>query len=84
MIKPEVIKCDIEDCDNEWEKPKDYQKSNLQVIYLTEQTEGRSVSPYLEALKLDICAECFKEILKTGKYLKASGAQGSHTVRFAE
>ena len=48
----------------------------LDVIFTTEQTEGRSCKPYLKRNKIDICDECKDKILKGGVYIHAAGAQG--------
>ena len=42
------------------------------VIFHTEQTEGRSVDPYIDQTKLDICEECAEKAFK----IHAIGAQG--------
>lgn len=42
------------------------------VLFLTEQTEGRVVKPYLEKTKLDLCSECIGKVVK----INAHGAQG--------
>lgn len=54
---------------------------DLQVIFTTEQTEGRSVEPHLCSVDLYVCDAC-KEHLLEGNYLFASGAQGHNTYHF--
>lgn len=49
----------------------------LQVIFTTEQTEGRSTTPYLFPVKVDVCDDCMATILQ-GNYVYASGAQGAN------
>lgn len=47
----------------------------VQVIFTTDQTEGRSHKPYLTLETPDICSDCYKRILK-GEALYGAGAQG--------
>lgn len=55
----------------------------IQVIFQTEQTEGRNCKPYLSNVNLDICPECFKKILN-GKAVLAWGAQGYNEYKINE
>lgn len=79
MTKNTLV-CDLKDCGKEWEKPEKYQQRTMQVVYTTDQTEGRCVEPYFENLKLDICPDCMGKIMKSRRYLEAHGAQGYHNV----
>lgn len=63
----EKLYCDI--CEVECEKIK---QITYPVVFLTEQTEGRSSCPYIAYKKLDVCDECCDQILK----VSAVGAQG--------
>lgn len=49
------------------------------VYFLTEQTEGRPVKPYISQEKLDLCETCANKVLK----IKGVGAQGynEYTIR---
>lgn len=42
------------------------------VIFVTEQTEGRPVKPYISYQDLDLCNECRNIVLR----IEANGAQG--------
>lgn len=53
-------------------------KKDIQVIFLTEQNEGRSVKPYLDVVNIDLCNYCLDEILN-GKPVFATGAMGHNT-----
>lgn len=55
----------------------------LDVIFTTEQTEGRSCTPHLSREKIEICVKCLDKILE-GNYLFASGAQGFNEYYFKE
>lgn len=77
MVK---IWCDIKDCPI-IENIK--QKQSLQVIFVTEQTEGQSCNPYLRTETFDICSNCYKKVLN-GKSIFARGAQGYNTFYFKD
>ena len=55
----------------------------LQVIFITEQNEGRNSKPYLETVKIDLCEECISKILN-GQSVFASGAMGYNKYYFAK
>lgn len=76
-MRKEIIKCDI--CGSE----KDLLEKGMDVIFETEQTEGRSSEPYLERKKLDICKECMVKVLK-GNYVFASGIMGYNKYYFKD
>lgn len=59
-------------CDICGKEAKDIKHLNYPVIFQTEQTEGRSVEPYIYNTNIDVCPNCCKKILK----LSATGAQG--------
>ena len=73
MKKIEII-CDIDGCDGFIREPTPQHR--LPIIFNTEQTEGRPVDPYLSYQNIDMCSECHESMIKSGKYLKGSGAQG--------
>ena len=54
---------------------------SLQVIFDTEQTEGRGCPPYLSMVDVDICKDCYQKILG-GNAVFASGAQGYNDYYF--
>jgi hypothetical protein len=72
-------KCDILECQQNVNK---YKKVKLQVIFTTEQTEGKSVEPYLDGnYSLDLCHEHYNKVLD-GNYVHATGAQGRNQFYF--
>ena len=72
MIKTENYICDINKCDKEAHMI----NKQMQVIFLTEQTEGRNITPYFSNVNIDLCKDCVDKILEYKKYIKASGAMG--------
>lgn len=77
-MKKEIYTCDIKNCGNNAK----HLSITIQVIFVTEQTEGRCVTPYLQYPKLDICEECYLQITKERKTLEGEGAQGFNTYYF--
>jgi hypothetical protein len=55
-------------------------KKPLQVVFVTEQTEGRSVTPHLSLETLDLCHGCLQRIVERHPVI-GSGAQGHNTYR---
>lgn len=53
-------------------------QQRVPVVFLTEQTEGRSCTPYLTTTTLDFCEKCLRRIVDRTP-LTAYGAQGSNT-----
>lgn len=53
----------------------------MQIIFTTEQDEGRSSDHYFEMKKLDLCDTC-KDKALSGKYIFAQGAMGHNTYHF--
>lgn len=76
-VKTETIYCDIDDCKSD----ADVTEERLQVIFTTDQTEGRGTEPYLSNEGVDLCEKCLKKVLK-GNYIFAHGAQGHNTFYF--
>jgi len=52
-----------------------FEAVEIQVIFMTEQNEGRATKPYLCIQKLDLCGYCQDKILK-GNYVFSEGAMG--------
>lgn len=75
-MKKETIFCDI--CEKEISNAK---AKEIQIIFTTDQTEGRSCEPYLSNQVIDICKDCMDKVLK-GNYIFAHGAQGYNTYYF--
>ncbi len=76
-MKKTIITCDIEKCNNDFL----VETKDIQVIFTTDQTEGRSCTPYLSNEKVDICVDCLIKVLE-GNYIWANGAQGHNTYYF--
>lgn len=74
-MKKEIFSCDI--CKIECE----VHNKQLQIIFTSEQTEGRPTKPYLCMSKLDICNDCLDKVI-SGKAIFAHGAQGYNTFYF--
>lgn len=74
----EIIKtiCDV--CGEETRN----KKIDIQVIFTTEQNEGRYHKPYLCNKKLNLCNKCFNNVLYNGNYICANGAMGCNTYFF--
>lgn len=53
----------------------------LSVIFTTEQTEGRSCTPYLSLETLDLCKHHYDNLMR-GKMIFAHGAMGYNTYHF--
>ena len=75
-ITKTTIVCDI--CRNEITEH-DCINISYPVVFLTEQTEGRPTTPYINQKQLDMCKTCAKKALK----VEATGAQGynNYTIR---
>ena len=74
-MKETKIICDI--CGKE--HAKNY--PNVQVIFTTEQTEGRSCKNYIDIVSIDLCNEC-RDYQIMGNYIMATGAQGCNQYSF--
>ena len=70
----EICTCDI--CNKEAKT----ETLAIPIRWVTEQTEGRSIKPYITTETKDICEECLNKITK----IKGSGAQGFNTYRIVE
>lgn len=74
----EIIKtiCDV--CDEETSN----EKIDIQVIFTTEQNEGRCCKPYLCNEKLNLCNKCLNNVFYNGNYIYANGAMGCNIYFF--
>lgn len=78
-MKKEIYMCDI--CGEEAGSPRTGDDVARQVIFLTEQNEGRSAKPYFEYVKFDWCEQCrYKALL--GYAIYAEGAMGHNKYFF--
>ena len=75
----EIVKCDLNNCGSE----KEVKLTNLNVVFTTEQTEGRPIKPHLTNESLDICNKCMDRVLK-GEMIFANGAQGHNNYYFKD
>ncbi len=76
-MKTEKYTCDINNCKNEVAE----KQKQLQIIFLTDQTEGRGCKPYLTLEKIDICQKCLDKVLE-GEAVLGTGAQGHNQYFF--
>ena len=76
-MKTETYTCDI--CGNG--STKDREEKQLQVIFLTNQTDGAYSTPHLSSERVNYCKECEDRILN-GEYVYGKGAQGYNTFHF--
>lgn len=60
-----------------------YLQRQIQCAFDTEQTEGRSTTPYLSTVDLDLCDGCLNKIIVTHS-LWASGVMGYNRYRFKQ
>jgi hypothetical protein len=81
-MRTTIYCCDVKGCENEVHENENL-NMKIQVIFLTEQTEGRPISPHLCEIEIDICDVCLKKVLN-GNYLYATGAQGHNKIFFDE
>jgi len=79
-VRKTTISCDIAGCtvDNIQAQLK---LLNIEIIFITDQTEGRSTKPYLSNETMDICSACMDKRL-SGESIWGHGAQGSNTFYF--
>lgn len=79
MIK-QIILCDV--CEASASKSDGGKKNqDIQVIFTTEQEEGKTCPAYLSMQKLDLCSDCFMKVL-LGHYIYAEGAMGHFSYKF--
>lgn len=75
-MRKETYYCDV--CEKEVTI---FKRTNFQVIFETETTEGRSCKPNFQDMQLEICNDCFNKALE-GNYIFASGAMGYNKYYF--
>lgn len=68
--------CDI--CEEETKN----EEINIQVIFTTEQNEGRCCKPHLCNEKLNLCDKCLNNVLYHGNYIYGNGAMGHNNYFF--
>ena len=73
-MKEEKYTCDV--CKIPYEV--NYKNVKMQVIFESEQNEGRKSPPYFNFVNLDLCVSCMNTTL-AGYYIFASGAMGHNT-----
>ena len=73
-----VCTCDL--CKKTVVRKSEIHSVRIPVKFLTEQTEGRSVEPYIVLENLDLCFKC----LEKATTLSAIGAQGYNTYKFEQ
>lgn len=61
-------------------KESDTQSISCPVLFLTDQTEGKPVRPYITYETLDLCDSCLRKVVS----VSAIGAQGYNTYSFSE
>lgn len=72
MSKIEYHTCDIEGC----KKNADKISATIPIKFMTEQTEGRGVKPYLSLETIDICDFHYRIIIDENRMPVGYGAQG--------
>lgn len=65
-----TLTCDL--CKNE---VSELETIKYPVVFITEQTEGRSSEPYIDYKQIDLCEDCMKKSLK----IIGMGCQGYNT-----
>lgn len=72
-MKQTTITCDVEHTEHEGDVAEGL---NMMMVFNTETTEGRNVTPYLTHEKIDICHKCLSRIVHEYTLLSGYGAQG--------
>lgn len=75
-MKEEKVYCDVCREPAHFSEPK-----NMQVVFTTEQNEGRAITPYFDNVKIDMCKGCYEKAL-SGVYIFATGAMGHNDYYF--
>ena len=71
MVTVTKVMCDL--C----KSTKDVKKEKIPIAFTTEQTEGRSITPYLTFEQMDICTDCLQRIV-LDLPLTGHGAMGNN------
>lgn len=74
-MKTEVVKCDIKG--RRHDGPVTTYKLN--VVFTTEQDEGRAVTAYLDSVQLEMCQTCYRRMIESRRLITAAGAMGHNT-----
>lgn len=78
-MKVEFVICDV--CEEKLLITKEYKPKKMQVIFTTDQDEGRATKPYFSIGDLDLCKKCQEKALE-GNYIYVTGAQGYNKYSF--
>ena len=73
-MKKEIKECDISN--REHNADTEIRTYTMDVVFTTEQNEGRATSPYIDNVTLELCSACRNEILIKRKMITAVGAMG--------
>lgn len=58
-------------------------RNNIPVVFITDQTDGCRISPYMLVMPVDLCPDCESHMVQNREILTASGAQGHNKFWFA-
>ena len=70
VTHPDTFTCDL--CGRQLAEGDMTHLDNVPVLFTTEQTEGRQVTPYVEQVPLDLCHDCVDHLVN----VYAIGAMG--------
>lgn len=74
-MKTIIVSCDV--CKGQISpRPHD-----IQVIFVSDQNEGKPSEPYLDEVTIDICKLCIDKVM-SGKYIFSRGALGNNEYFF--
>lgn len=76
------ILCDISDCKKVILPVAEIYR--LPVIFTTHPRDGRIVEPFISGQNLDMCDECHSKMVKSGKFVRATGSQGNNVYALGE
>lgn len=60
-----------------------HKQQKIQVVQMTEQTEGRFTTPYLDIKVMDLCDTCLQKFIDSNK-CKCYGAMGYNRYEFED
>lgn len=78
MATKTIVTCDVKTPEHEGV----VKSMKMSIVFTTETTEGRGVTPYLTTETLDICSKCLQRIVDTRTLLTGHGAQGYNDYYF--